>query len=180
MTAGTVVLWRHGRTAYNATTRLQGQIDIPLDDIGRWQVEQAAADLARRFTPTRVVASTLGRAIDTAGYLAELVEVRVETDSRLCERAFGEWEGLAIEEIAERWPAEYEVWKRGEDPARAGAETRASVAERIAAVIGCTAFEAGDNRPPFVVEFDIGVAEVTPAQGAGRALEEAARRAMAT
>ena len=47
-------------------------------------------------------------------------------------------------------------------------------------MIGCTAFEAGDNRPPFVVEFDIGVAEVGRAQGAGRALEEAARRAMAT
>jgi two-component system cell cycle response regulator PopA len=64
-------------------------------------------------------------------------------------------------------------------PATPAAAARAA-GERIAAVIGCTAFEAGDNRPPFVVEFDIGVAEVTPAQGAGRALEEAARRAMAT
>ena len=64
-------------------------------------------------------------------------------------------------------------------PATPAAAARAA-GERIAAVIGCTAFEAGDNRPPFVVEFDIGVAEVTPAHGAGRALEEAARRAMAT
>jgi probable phosphoglycerate mutase len=135
MTAGTVVLWRHGRTAYNATTRLQGQIDIPLDDVGRWQVEQAAADLARRFAPSRVVASNLGRAVDTAARLAELVEIGVETDPRLRERAFGEWEGLSIEEIAERWPADYEVWKRGEDPERGGSETRASVAERMAAVV---------------------------------------------
>jgi two-component system cell cycle response regulator PopA len=49
--------------------------------------------------------------------------------------------------------------------------------ERIAAVIGCTAFEAGDGNPPFVVEFDLGVAAVTSAEGAGRALEEAAERA---
>ncbi len=49
--------------------------------------------------------------------------------------------------------------------------------ERIAAVIGCTAFEAGDGRPPFVVEFDIGVAEVTSAETAGRALEAAASEA---
>lgn len=64
-------------------------------------------------------------------------------------------------------------------PATPAAAARAA-GERIAAVIGCTAFEAGENRPPFVVEFDIGVAEVTGAHGPGRALEEAARRAMAT
>jgi two-component system cell cycle response regulator PopA len=51
--------------------------------------------------------------------------------------------------------------------------------ERIAAVIGCTAFEAGDGKPPFVVEFDLGVAEVGPDETAGRALEEAAAEAYA-
>jgi two-component system cell cycle response regulator PopA len=49
--------------------------------------------------------------------------------------------------------------------------------ERIAAVIGCTAFEAGEGAPPFVVEFDLGVAAVTSAETAGRALEEAAAHA---
>ena len=46
--------------------------------------------------------------------------------------------------------------------------------ERIAAVIGCTAFEAGEGKTPFVVDFDLGVAQVTSAESAGRALEEAA------
>jgi len=46
--------------------------------------------------------------------------------------------------------------------------------ERIAAVIGCTAFEAGEGKSPFVVDFDLGVAQVTSAETAGRALEEAA------
>lgn len=50
--------------------------------------------------------------------------------------------------------------------------------ERIGAVIGCTAFESGGGRPPFVAEFDIGVAEVTSPETAGRALEEAASRAL--
>ena len=49
--------------------------------------------------------------------------------------------------------------------------------ERIAAVIGCTAFEAGDGVKPFVVEFDLGVASVGSAETAGRALEEAAAKA---
>lgn len=52
-----------------------------------------------------------------------------------------------------------------------------SAGQRIAAVIGCTAFEAGDGKPPFVVEFDIGAAEVTSPEGVGRALEDAAIRA---
>jgi two-component system cell cycle response regulator PopA len=51
--------------------------------------------------------------------------------------------------------------------------------ERIAAVIGCTAFEAGDGKPPFVVEFDIGAAEVGSPETVGRALEIAASQAQA-
>jgi two-component system cell cycle response regulator PopA len=50
-------------------------------------------------------------------------------------------------------------------------------AERIAAVIGCTAFEAGPDRQPFVAEFDLGVAEVSPSESAARALELAAAEA---
>jgi len=49
--------------------------------------------------------------------------------------------------------------------------------ERIAAVIGCTAFEAGDGKPPFVIEFDLGVAEVAGEESAVRALEAAAAEA---
>lgn len=53
-----------------------------------------------------------------------------------------------------------------------------SAGERIAAVIACTAFEAGATRPAFVVEFDIGVAEVDPDENAARALERAAAKAL--
>lgn len=135
MTAGTVILWRHGRTEYNATARLQGQIDIPLDDVGRWQAEQSALDLWRRHDPARIVTSDLGRAQDTGRRLGELVGLEIEVDERLRERAFGEWEGLDVTEIAARWPQEYAVWQSGHDPARGGAETRAAVAERIAGAV---------------------------------------------
>jgi two-component system cell cycle response regulator PopA len=53
------------------------------------------------------------------------------------------------------------------------------VGERIAAVIGCTAFESGPGRAPFVVEFDVGVAEVHPGESAAKALERAAHAATA-
>jgi two-component system cell cycle response regulator PopA len=57
-----------------------------------------------------------------------------------------------------------------------GLQAARAAAERIAAVIGCTAFDAGEGRPPFVVEFDIGVAEVESGETAGRALERAAAK----
>ena len=50
--------------------------------------------------------------------------------------------------------------------------------ERIAAVIACTAFDAGDNKAPFVAEFDIGVSELQAGESAARALELAAAKAM--
>src|SRR5690554_5843062 len=131
MSARTVVLWRHGRTEYNAAGRLQGQVDIALDEVGRWQAQQAAHDLAERHSPIRIVSSGLSRAVATAQALAEAVGVQVETDVRLRERGFGDWEGLSAEEISSRWPDEYAVWRAGHDPRRDGAETRLEVAERM-------------------------------------------------
>lgn len=131
MTAPAAVLWRHGRTAYNNELRLQGQVDIPLDDVGRWQARTAAATLAAACHPTRIVSSDLQRARATAQYLADLVDLPVELDPRLRERSFGQWEGLSREEIVERWPDDHAAWIRGEEPARAGAETRGAVASRV-------------------------------------------------
>ena len=49
--------------------------------------------------------------------------------------------------------------------------------DRIAAVIGCTAFEAGQGATPFVIEFELGVAEVAAPEGVSQALEQAAAMA---
>lgn len=135
MTAGTVVLLRHGRTAYNAAMRLQGQIDIPLDEVGRWQAAEGATALAGWHRAARVISSDLVRAVDTAQAYATLVGVPVEVDERLRERSFGDWEGLTSAELAERWPAERDVWRRGGEPQGIGAETKVAVAERMVEAI---------------------------------------------
>ncbi len=131
MTAGRVVLWRHGRTAHNASARLQGQSDIPLDDVGVWQAETSAAALASRYRPTRIVASDLDRARATAQALADRTGLPVHTDPRVRERSFGEWEGLTSAEIAERWPEQHAAWVAGHEPERVGAETRVDVLARM-------------------------------------------------
>lgn len=133
MTGRTLILWRHGRTAYNAAGRLQGQVDIPLDEVGQWQARTAAAMLALAHVPTRIVSSDLSRAVATAATLADLVDLPVELDPRMRERSFGDWDGLSADEIGARWPEEHAVWRAGGDPDREGAETRREVAERMVA-----------------------------------------------
>lgn len=54
-----------------------------------------------------------------------------------------------------------------------------AAADRITAVIACTAFTLAENQPPFTVDFEVGVAELTPDETAARALERAAVQAMA-
>ncbi len=131
MTQQHLVLWRHGRTAYNSAARLQGQVDIPLDEVGHWQARTAASRLVKRARPARVVSSDLTRAVETATYLTQALDLPLETDPRLRERSFGEWEGLTGPEIDARWPGEFGVWRAGGDPTGVGAETRADLAARL-------------------------------------------------
>ena len=135
MSVGSVIFLRHGRTAYNAVGRLQGQVDIPLDEVGLWQAQHGAEALARMHAPARVVSSDLVRAWVTAEHYADAAGASVVADPRVRERGFGIWEGLTREEIAEGWPAEFEEWRRGADPHGIGVESRAAVAERVAAAV---------------------------------------------
>lgn len=87
-------LVRHGRTAWNLEGRTQGHTDEPLDAFGRQQAARLGEAL-RGAGVKRVVASDLSRAVETAASLG----LPVETDARLRERSFGEWEGRPYPEI---------------------------------------------------------------------------------
>ncbi|QCB95233.1 histidine phosphatase family protein [Cellulomonas shaoxiangyii] len=158
--AGRLLLWRHGRTAYNATARLQGQVDIPLDDAGRWQARTAASRIASRYAPTLVVSSDLSRAAETADALGRVLDLVVERDPRLRERGFGEWEGLTGHEIEARWPDEFTVWRTGGDPAGVGAESRADVAARVGAAVREYAARVGREGTVVVVSHGAAIGSV--------------------
>ena len=149
MAARRVVVWRHGQTAYNATGRVQGGSDIPLDQTGVVQAQAAARQLAG-LRPSLIVSSHLSRAYATATALGSLVGLEVKTDPRLRERGFGQWEGLAIDELKARWPEEFALWRQGEDIAAVGMETRASAAARMSAAI-IEAADAGADGSVVVV-----------------------------
>ena len=134
MTAGTVILWRHGQTDFNAARRLQGQSDIRLNDAGTRQANLAATALAA-LEPTRIITSDLQRAVETAQALADRTGIRPTTDARLRERSFGAWEGLTQEEIQASWPDAFTAWRHGREPDGVGAETRSDCGARVAEAV---------------------------------------------
>jgi probable phosphoglycerate mutase len=134
MTAQRLILWRHGQTEYNLASRIQGGTDIPLDAVGRVQVEQAAVALAA-LRPHAIVSSDLVRAADTARALSRITGLDIAYDPRLRERAFGQWEGLAMAELAAHWPDQYARWRRGQEVPEVGLETRVATAERYVAAV---------------------------------------------
>ena len=149
MAARRIVVWRHGQTAHNAEGRIQGQCDVPLDQVGQAQARLAAAQLAA-LGPAALVSSDLSRALGTARALAAVTGLEIAVDARLRERDFGQWEGLAMDELEERWPGEYARWRQGEDIASVGMESRASAGARVAAAIRQAA-DAGPDGSLIVV-----------------------------
>ena len=106
-----VLALRHGQTAWNRDLRIQGQIDIALDDTGRWQAERLAEALADEGI-SAVYSSDLQRAHATASALAARTGAPLATDRGLRERAFGRFEGQTFAEIDARWPEEAARWRR--------------------------------------------------------------------
>jgi glucosyl-3-phosphoglycerate phosphatase len=132
----TLVLWRHGQTAYNVEHRFQGQSDVPLDDVGRLQAAQAAPYLAA-MGPAAIYSSDLSRATATAAALARLTGVPVQLDKDLRERSGGSWEGLTESEIADRFPEERKTWSPPDgEPVSAVTERASAALERIADTVG--------------------------------------------
>lgn len=102
---------RHGETAWNVDTRLQGQLDIPLNDTGRWQAERLGRALADEGLAA-IYASDLARAFETAQAVSRATGVPVIADTGLRERGFGVFEGQTFQEIEERWPELSLRWRK--------------------------------------------------------------------
>ena len=134
MSARRLVLWRHGQTLWNAENRHQGQIDIPLNDVGREQARHAAQTLLA-MKPTHVIASDLERALETGQILADLAGVSLSTDERLRETFAGEWQGMTRDEIVAKYPADYAAWGGDSEIRPGGGETRWEVSQRVVAAI---------------------------------------------
>jgi probable phosphoglycerate mutase len=132
-----LLLVRHGETTLNAEHRYSGRRDVPLSDRGRDQaaaVARRVAGLAPRVAA--VVSSPLGRCTATAAAVAAAVgDPPVVTEPDLVEYDFGEWEGLTLAEVRDRWPAELDAWLASTSVALPGGESLQQVAKRVRRVV---------------------------------------------
>ena len=110
-----IYLTRHGETQYNRQNRFNGRTDSPLTELGVAEAHRQGRALSGVIDDTgdalRIVSSPLGRALHTAEIIRDQMRwacQAIETDPRLTEISFGEWEGLTIEQIKHRYPGEWE------------------------------------------------------------------------
>jgi probable phosphoglycerate mutase len=139
MAATRIIAVRHGETAWNVDTRIQGQLDIGLNDHGLWQAERVGAALTDEGID-HIYSSDLQRAHSTAQAIARHTanpEVRaVHLHTGLRERGFGSFEGLTWADIALKWPDESRRWKqRDPDFAPPGGETPLQLLARVSQTV---------------------------------------------
>jgi probable phosphoglycerate mutase len=90
-----LILLRHGQTAANAQARLQGHIDLPLDEVGIEQARKCGEYLRATFGDLTVISSPLMRAKQTAGALSDAVAI----DKRFIELDYGDWDGVPLADV---------------------------------------------------------------------------------
>jgi len=112
MQATRILAVRHGETAWNADTRIQGHIDIPLNVKGQWQAAQLAKALAAQDKLHAVYSSDLKRAHQTATAVAALQGLEVVSHPGLRERGFGAFEGKTFAEIEIALPEDSLLWRK--------------------------------------------------------------------
>jgi broad specificity phosphatase PhoE len=124
-----LVMLRHGQTDFNLDTRMQGQLDTELSELGRAQAVAAAEVLGKR-QPLLIVTSDLRRAYDTAVVLAERTGLRLRVDNRLRETHLGDWQGMTHAQIDAAAPGARLAWREDAAWAPHGGESRVDVAAR--------------------------------------------------
>lgn len=133
MDATRIIAIRHGETAWNVNSRLQGHLDIPLNDVGLWQARRAALALADEPIDA-IYSSDLQRAWVTAQAIAETTQAPLTARQGLRERSFGVLQGHTFEELEAKEPEQAYRWRK-RDPAFApeGGESLIALRERITA-----------------------------------------------
>ena len=104
MQATRIIAIRHGETAWNVDARIQGHLDIPLNDTGLWQAERAGAALADERLDA-IYSSDLQRALSTAQAVGQTTGCPVQPDAGLRERCFGSFEGRTFKEVEAEQPS---------------------------------------------------------------------------
>jgi probable phosphoglycerate mutase len=131
MNATRLIVIRHGETAWNVDTRIQGHQDIALNTTGLKQADQVA-DALHDEAVDAIYASDLQRAWQTARAIAQTTGAPLNAERGLRERHFGSFEGQTYAELETRFPEESLRWRRRDpDWAPPAGESLRAMRERV-------------------------------------------------
>ena len=131
MDATRLIVVRHGETAWNVDTRIQGHLDIPLNATGLWQARQLGDALAGEAI-SAIYTSDLLRARKTAQAVADATGAELVDEPGLRERAFGSFQGRTFAEVETEHPEQARRWRqRDPDYAPDGGESLRVLRERV-------------------------------------------------
>ena len=125
-----LTLVRHGQTAANAQNLLQGHVNHPLDEVGLAQVSLLGGALQKIAPVSRVVASPLQRAQQTAQAITQGLSqhIEVETDPRWIELNYGDFDGQPVSSVS---PEQWATWRTDEHFRPPQGETLAELSVRV-------------------------------------------------
>lgn len=157
-----LILLRHGETAYNATSRMQGQLDTTLSERGVNQAHAAAKEL-RDLGISKIVSSDLSRAKHTAEVVGADLGLAVDVDKRLRETHLGDWQGKTHSEVDTAHEGARAVWRTDASWAPPRGESRLEVAARSRAVVDelLRDFDEWDNSTVLLVSHGGTIAALT-------------------
>ena len=106
-----VYMIRHGETILTPDRKFSGigKLNPPLTEEGRVQAAKVAAEIAK-LKPDILIASPLQRTKDTADEIAKVTGLTPIYDEVWYECSFGDWDGLSVDEVKEKWPEDYISW----------------------------------------------------------------------
>lgn len=155
------MLVRHGRTAFNHSRRIQGQLEVELDDTGHAQAAAVAPVLAA-LRPAALWSSDSARARQTAAYLAKETGLEPTYDARLREYYLAGRQGLTHEEYAALAPEEFSAFRRGEYDVVPGGETSDQVAARMVAALRELLASIGPGQVALAVSHGAAIRDAVP------------------
>ncbi len=107
----TFIIIRHGYSVGNKEKRFSGQMNVPLDEVGRSQAISTADYILKNFQVDSIYSSDLSRAYETVKPVAEALGLEISECKDLREADVGIWQGKLIEDIKKEYPDSFAFYR---------------------------------------------------------------------
>lgn len=141
-----IILVRHGETDWNKNEVFRGRADVALNETGLRQAELEGKYLSGQKIDL-VYSSPLQRAIKTSEAIARFQKIEVNAVENLIDFDYGEWQGLTIAEVKEKYPELYQDWLDTPEQVRLpGGESLESVLNRAMPFLEDAVVRCGEGK----------------------------------